>query len=90
MSLLTKENMIEIENPGQMTGLLTVLDDEPTLIADDDPHVSWLLDFAPGINLTGALALAESKVTITTAGIYRVGMVAPNLGLAEVTAIAAA
>lgn len=90
MSLLKKEDMIEMENPGQMTGVLIIFDDEPTLIADNDPHVSWSLSFDPGVNLTDILALAETKVTITTRGIYRVGMVAPNLGLADVAAIYAA
>lgn len=90
MSFLDKENMIELVNPGTMTGRLVVFDDEPTLLADDDPQVSWELRFGPGIDLTKVLSLTDSKVTITTSGIYRVGMVAPNLGLAEVTAIAAA
>lgn len=80
----------EMANPGPMTGRLVVFDDEPTQLADDDPHVSWELRFGASIELTGILSSTDLKARITASGIYRRGMVAPNLGLAEVAAIAAA
>lgn len=89
MTFLYKENMIEIQNPGQLTGVLRVLDDEPTLL-DDNDQVAWTLSFEPSIKLTDVLAFTDAKVTVTTSAVFRAGMIAPHLGLAEVANIAAA
>jgi hypothetical protein len=89
MPFLQKENMIELVNPGQLAGTLQILDDEPTLL-DDNDQVAWTLSFDPKVKLTDILALTDAKVIITTTAAYRAGMIAPHLGLAEVANIAAA
>jgi hypothetical protein len=80
------KNMIEMENPGEMRGVLQIEDDVPVLYSGDIGYdVTLKVD-----NLPDVIALLDQEVIVTTDRVLCAGMVAPNLGHIVVTAVRAA
>ena len=79
-------SMIEMENPGEMRGVLQIEDDVPVLYSGEVGYdVTLKID-----NLLDVIALIDQEVIVTTDRVLCAGMVAPNLGHIVVTAIRSA
>lgn len=78
--------LVDQPNPETISGKLHVIRD--TVVLVDDAKITWILSLAPSINLIEVLPLVDERVIVNPKQASRISTIAPQLGIAEISAIA--
>lgn len=81
-----RARLVDRPNPETLSGKLHVVRDNIVLV--DDTKITWILSLPPSISLIEVLPLIEGRVTVSTVKVSRISTIAPQLGVAEISAIA--